>query len=202
MKPFIHMSVTLFLLPLAAFAQEASDLTLRGPEAFSRIENDAERSVAIFREMGKVIESPRCMNCHPRGDSPMQKDGVPHMPPVVRGADGHGAPAMECSTCHSDAPVPFEASDRSVPGHPDWHLAPVSMGWQGLPLGEVCVQMLDPGRNGGLSLDELIHHNGEDGLVGSGWTPGPGRTPAPGTQELFGALTRAWIETGSACPSS
>ena len=26
----------------------------------------AARSVALFTEMGKVIQSPRCLNCHPR----------------------------------------------------------------------------------------------------------------------------------------
>jgi len=36
--------------------------------------------------------------------------------------------------------------------------------------------------------------------VGWGWTPGHGRTPAPGTQKEFGDLIRAWIDNGAACP--
>ncbi|MEY8837886.1 Isoquinoline 1-oxidoreductase subunit, partial [Cribrihabitans sp. XS_ASV171] len=30
---------------------------------------------------------------------------------------------------------------------------------------------------------------------------GTGREPAPGSQEVFGELTRAWIDTGAACPT-
>ena len=47
----------------------------------------------------------------------------------------------------------------------------------------------------------LHEHNAEDGLVGWGWHPGEGREPAPGSQEIFGELTKAWIETGAACPA-
>jgi hypothetical protein len=39
-----------------------------------------------------------------------------------------------------------------------------------------------------------------DGLVGWGWHPGPGRDPAPGDQQTFGALAKAWIDSGAACP--
>jgi hypothetical protein len=41
----------------------------------------------------------------------------------------------------------------------------------------------------------------QDDLVAWGWDPGPGREPAPGTQAIFGDLTKAWIETGAECPS-
>jgi hypothetical protein len=43
-------------------------------------------------------------------------------------------------------------------------------------------------------------HLGEDSLVGWGWAPGAGRTPAPGTQKEFGALARAWADAGAHCP--
>ena len=56
-------------------------------------------------------------------------------------------------------------------------------------------------RNGGRSLEELVHHIGEDTLVGWGWTPGYGRAPAPGTQSQAGALARAWVQTGAVCPN-
>jgi hypothetical protein len=49
-------------------------------------------------------------------------------------------------------------------------------------------------------LDEIVHHAAEDSLVGWGWQPGAGRTPAPGTQQEFGALIRALVESGAACP--
>jgi hypothetical protein len=40
----------------------------------------------------------------------------------------------------------------------------------------------------------------EDSLVGWAWAPGAGRTPAPGTQAEFGALMRAWADSGAGCP--
>ena len=39
-----------------------------------------------------------------------------------------------------------------------------------------------------------------DELVGWGWNPGVGRTPAPGTQEEFGKLIQAWADSGAQCP--
>ena len=74
------------------------------------------------------------------------------------------------------------------------------MAWEGVGLFGICQQIKDVERNGGKTLEELHEHNAEDGLVGWGWNPGPGREPAPGTQALFGALTKAWIDTGAHCP--
>lgn len=65
---------------------------------------------------------------------------------------------------------------------------------------EICKQLKDPARNGGRSLEEIHHHIANDPLVAWGWKPGHGREPAPGSQAELGALTRAWIDTGAACP--
>jgi hypothetical protein len=43
-------------------------------------------------------------------------------------------------------------------------------------------------------------HAAKDDLVAWGWAPGVGRDPAPGTQELFGQLIKAWIDSGAQCP--
>ena len=48
------------------------------------------------------------------------------------------------------------------------------MAWVGKSLGEICEQIKDPARNGGKSMEELIHHMAEDSLVGWGWHPGVG----------------------------
>lgn len=72
----------------------------------------------------------------------------------------------------------------------------------GVSLGAICVQLKDPERNGNRMLEETWDHMANDGLVGWGWDPGPGRTPAPGSQPELGALTRAWIDTDAACPSA
>ncbi|MEH6775686.1 MAG: Isoquinoline 1-oxidoreductase subunit [Cereibacter changlensis] len=187
---------------LAAFVSPAAAQDLRGPGDFSGIADETEQSVALFEEMGKVLTHPRCLNCHPVNGGPTQGDDMqPHEPPVVRGVADFGAPGMNCATCHSAENVEFVGSPGSIPGHEPWALAPLSMGWVGLSLGEICEQIKDPERNGGKDLEALHEHNAEDGLVGWGWEPGEGRTPAPGSQELFGELTRAWIDTGSVCPS-
>jgi hypothetical protein len=178
-----------------AFAQT----DLRTPESFDAIKNKTERSQALFVEAGKVIQSPRCLNCHPNGDRPTQgADMHLHLPMVVRGQDSLGATALRCMTCHQGAN--FESS--GVPGHPLWHLAPRSMAWQTKSLGQICAQIKDKKRNGGKSLAQIHEHMAQDSLVGWAWSPGGNRTPAPGTQEQFGKLIEAWIESGASCPAS
>ncbi len=170
---------------------------LKAVSDFSDISDEKERSIALFTEAGKVIQHPRCVNCHPAGDRPQQgDDGHPHQPLVVRGASGFGAVGMQCSTCHRRA----NFDPGGVPGHPLWHLAPIEMAWAGKSLGEICAQIKDTNRNGGKTLDEIVQHMAEDSLVGWGWQPGTGRTPAPGTQQEFGALIKAWVKSGATCP--
>lgn len=197
------MRITCLALATALLAAPVFAQDLRGPEAFESITDETARSQALFEEMAKVITHPRCMNCHPVGDRPTQGDDMrPHMPPVVRWDEGgFGPPGLHCTSCHGAENVEFFGSEGSIPGHEPWHLPPVSMGWVGLSVGEICAQLKDPERNGNRSLEEIHEHNAKDGLVGWGWHPGPGRTPAPGTQEMFGDLTKAWIDTGAACPA-
>jgi hypothetical protein len=180
-------------------AQPDPAKTLRSLQSFASIADEKERSLALFQEAGKVITHARCMNCHPAGDRPAQGDDRhPHMPLVVRGVDNFGAVGMRCTTCHG--PANFDPA--GIPGHPEWHLAPIEMAWVGKSLGEICQQIKDPARNGGKSMDDLVHHMAEDSLVGWGWHPGVGRAPAPGTQQEFGALFKAWADTGAVCPAS
>ncbi len=171
--------------------------SLASPDSFAAIADTTARSAALFAELGKVLTHPRCVNCHPAGDRPRQgEEGRPHQPPVARGADGHGLPAMRCSICHQAG----NFDPARVPGNPEWHLAPREMAWEGKTLAQICEQIKDPKRNGGRSLEELVHHIGTDSLVGWAWTPGVGRTPAPGTQQIAGALADAWVKTGAVCP--
>jgi hypothetical protein len=163
--------------------------------SFDTIADRRTRSMALFNEAGKVLQHPRCMNCHPTTERPTQTDWMrPHQPLVVRGADGHGAVGMPCKSCH------HAGNFDHIPGHPDWHLAPAAMAWQGRSLVQICSQIMDRARNGGRDLVALVHHVSEDGLVGWAWAPGAGRTPAPGTQAQFGELMKAWAATGALCP--
>lgn len=145
---------------------------LRPASAFDGIADERQRSVALFTEAGKVLTHPRCVNCHPAGDRPLQgEDGHPHVPHVRRGDGGIGVAGLRCAACHQAAN--FEAA--GVPGHPEWHLAPIEMAWQGRSLGAICAQIKDPARNGELDMAGLVEHMAHDSLVGWGWTPGAGR---------------------------
>jgi hypothetical protein len=168
---------------------------LASVESFSSISDQEARSAAYFTELGKVLTHPRCLNCHPAGDRPRQGDMARlHQPPVERGADGFGLPALRCPICHQ------AANFGAVPGNPIWHLAPREMGWEGKTLSEICAQIKDPAQNGNRSLETLVEHIGEDHLVGWAWAPGSGRKSAPGTQDEAGALVEAWVKSGAACP--
>ena len=153
-------AAALLISILTAYAvsdRGADDLAT--PESFAAIDDVATRSAALFTELGKVLTNPRCVNCHPAGDRPRQGElGRTHQPPVERGTDGLGLPAMRCPICHQQAN--FDAS--RVPGHPHWHLAPSEMAWEGKTLAQICAQIKDRDRNGGRSLEEIAHHIGTD----------------------------------------
>jgi hypothetical protein len=196
-KVLVALVALLIATPATDAVSDQSD-SLASPESFASIADTAARSAAMFVELGKVLTNPRCVNCHPAGDRPRQgEQGRLHQPPVQRGADGHGLPAMRCSICHQQA----NFDPVGVPGNPEWQLAPREMAWEGKTLAEICAQIKDPARNGGRPLEALVHHIGSDTLVGWAWAPGYGRQPAPGTQKQAGALVEAWVKTGAACPN-
>lgn len=152
---------------------------------------------ASFDRVAAVLTSPRCVNCHPADDTPRQGDAhALHDPPVVRGADDRGVPALRCTTCHQDA----NAALARVPGAPDWRLAPKQMAWLGKTPSEICKQLSDPARNGHRTLAQIEDHLAHDPLVAWGWAPGADRTPAIGTQAEAAAAFHAWVQGGAACP--
>lgn len=103
---------------------------------------------------------------------------------------------MQCAACHQDKNLEL----ARVPGAPEWHLAPRQMFWMGRTAASLCAQLKDKARNGGKTLEQLVEHSAHDPLVGWAWNPGWQRTPAPGTQEQFGALMAAWVRDGAVCP--
>jgi hypothetical protein len=177
--------------------------TLRPLASFAGISDQGDRSRALFNEMAKVITHPRCMNCHPAADRPLQGDDRhEHLPPVPRGDAGLGVAGLNCATCHTEKNFTLVGSStyKSIPGHPRWQLAPIEMAWEGKSLGQICRQIKDPARNGGRTLALLHEHLAKDDLVAWGWAPGDGREPAPGNQQQLGELTQAWIDSGAQCP--
>ena len=174
-----------------------SENGLRAPAEFAGIADPAARSRALFGELALVLQHPRCVNCHTPDDSPRQGDrSALHDPPVARGPLDRGVPAMQCIGCHQDHNLEL----ARVPGAPGWHLAPRAMVWLDRSPSQICKQLKDPARNGGRTLAQVQAHVATDLLIAWGWAPGADREPAPGTQQLAGALTQAWIETGARCP--
>lgn len=170
---------------------------LRAPADFAAISDPAERARAIFTEASRVMLSPRCMNCHPAGETPLQGDnGLVHDPPVLRGDDDQGIPGLRCTGCHQDANLQLSR----VPGAPKWQLAPIGMAWVGKTPHSLCEQLKDPARNGKRTLAQIVDHSAHDSLVAWAWAPGHDRVPAPGTQADFGELMDAWVKEGAVCP--
>ena len=182
---------------MVAAAVTAGPSDLRSPADFESIEDRSERSRALFAEAGKVLLHPRCVNCHPAGDVPLQgEDGELHQPRVLRGSEGRGVPGLRCLTCHTTE----NFDPGGVPGAPNWHLAPASMAWEGLSLAQLCAQLKDPVK-AHMDLEGVVRHMREDPLVGWAWDPGTDRESPPGSQEQLGALVRAWVDSGAACPA-
>jgi hypothetical protein len=176
---------------------------LKAPSDFASISDPAARSRAMFEEIGKLLTHPRCMNCHPAGAHPHQgADRHEHMPPVWREDAAKGTAGTNCAGCHTEANYTLreEATYQSIPGHPRWTLAPLSMAWEGKSVADICRQLKDKERNGGRDLALLQEHIAKDDLVAWGWSPGAGREPAPGSQEAAGKLVQAWIDSGAQCP--
>lgn len=171
-----------------------------GVRAANADESSGMQSAALFERMVAVFEHPRCMNCHSRADFPRQGDDRHrHSMNVARGPKDHGAPGLQCSTCHQAA----NQAASGVPGAPDWHLAPLRMAWEGLTPGDLCRALLDPLR-GGMQPEKLVAHL-DTGLVRWAWTPGTDvhgtpRTSPPLSHEELVEVARQWVATGTQCP--
>jgi hypothetical protein len=184
-----------FIFALAAVAVlAATSLRARTPKP------DADQSRAAFLQVYRVLTSPRCQNCHPAGDAPLQgDDSHVHLQNVKRGKDGHGVYGMRCDTCHQAANLP---GAHMPPGNAKWALPTPEhkMVFVGRSAAALCMQLKDPKQNGGRSLDAIFDHIANDDLVGWGWNPGDGRTLPPLSRPETVAQLKIWIAGGAACP--
>ncbi len=159
--------------------------------------------LVAWEEVRSVLQHPRCQNCHPQDDVPLQGDnGAPHTQNVQRGPEGKGAIGMECVTCHGPGNPPAAYGAHIPPG--------IASGWRmpkpeeklpfvGLTSSALCEQIKDPVRNGHLDMPALRHHL-DDPLVQWGWTPGFGRAPVPMAREAFLRSFETWAAAGAPCP--
>ena len=165
----------------------------------NHVAKDSVESVNAFMTVYKVLMSPRCMNCHPSGDIPLQgDDNHLHAMFPKRGKEGKGIFAMKCSNCHQPENTP---GLNTPPGSPDWHLPPANMKmvFQGRTAGQLAKQLMDPKQNGHKTKAQLIEH-ADDGLVLAGWNPGEGRTLPPVSHAEFKKAWITWIEKGAYAP--
>jgi hypothetical protein len=156
--------------------------------------------INAFMDVYKVLVSPRCVNCHPAGDVPLQGDDSHlHAMHPRRGVDGKGVYAMKCANCHQPANTP---GLHTPPGNPNWHLPPADtrMVFQGRTPHQLAKQLMDPMQNGHKSVEQLIAH-ASDGLVVAAWNPGEGRTLPPLSHETFKKAWTTWIKNGAYAPS-
>ena len=159
-------------------------------------------SLRLYKEMHAVLGHPRCVNCHPKDDTPKQgMDGHVHSPPITRGPQNNGPVGLQCAACHGAANYDV----ARMPGAPSWHLAPASMAWEGKSAGELCRVMTDRSKNGNRDLAATVKHLTEDKLVAWAWEPGVDvfgnpRLAVPMSKEQFNRTVIAWARSGGACP--
>jgi hypothetical protein len=154
-----------------------------------------------FLEAYTVLMHPRCMNCHPTGDIPLQgEDSHLHAQSVKRGLNGQGKYGMKCGACHQLTNLPGANMPRGVP---HWHMPPPAMRmvFEGKSAGDLCRQLKDPQQNGGKTVEGAIEHLEADPLVLWGWSPGDGRSTPPLSREEFLQKMREWVSKGAACPA-
>ncbi len=167
-------------------------------EEKTEIDKREEESKAAFMDAYRVFMHPRCMNCHPSGDVPLQGDDSRlHVQGVKRGPDGKGLYALKCSNCHQKQHVPGQ---NMPPGGKGWHLPPADkkMVFQGKTPRQLAMHFKDAKFTGFKDFaKEMIHHVEHEPLVLVGWTYG---TPPPLTHAEFVAKVKEWIAKGAAIP--
>ncbi|WP_235299498.1 hypothetical protein [Portibacter marinus] len=167
-----------------------------------RNQEPVQNTTQAFNTMMKVVTHKRCMNCHPNGDRPRQgEDSHIHNFNVQRGDDGHGTAALKCSTCHQKA----NNDNSGVPGAPHWHLAPISMAWEGLSDAEIARRIIDTKFNGDRSIEEIEKHMTEDDLVLWAFDPGVNnegipREKPPVSEKDYIQAVKEWIAGGAQIP--
>jgi mono/diheme cytochrome c family protein len=198
-RTVLIMGLLLYFVGLMAFAMNHKTELKKELPPHVVIRKDSVASVKAFTAVYKVLMSPRCMNCHPQGDIPLQGDDS-HLHTMFpkRGLEGKGVLAMKCANCHQPTNTP---GLNTPPGNPNWHLPPADMKmvFQGKTPRQLAKQLVDPQLNGHKDMQKLVEH-ADDGLVKAGWNPGEGRTLPPMSHAEFKKAWITWLSTGAYAP--
>lgn len=164
-----------------------------------------DEALASYEVVRGVLQSPRCVACHPQGDRPLQGDDLHvHLQNVQRGPKGHGAVGLACATCHGAANLPASYGSSMPPGvSTGWEMPPpeTKMVFEGTSPRALCEQLKDPKRNGGKDMAKLTEHMSSP-LVLWGWSPGSGRKPVAVPHPEFLAAFKTWADHGAPCPAN
>ncbi|MEM6927356.1 MAG: c-type cytochrome [Myxococcota bacterium] len=154
-----------------------------------------EEGLAAFADIYAVSTHPRCMNCHPDGDAPLQgDDSHAHIYGITRFSPLEGT---HCSTCHA----PSGVGDGQAPLPPAdaiWSMPPRAMAFENRTPAQICAQLKDPEINGRRGLSGLAHHIEKDHLLITSWHSG--RPTPPITHEELVERYEIWGEAGGPCP--
>lgn len=160
----------------------------------------AAAAQAAWGDVYRVLTHPRCLNCHPAGDRPLQTDAsTPHKMNISRRSEANG---LACAACHREVNSEALGIPGGPPGAPHWQLpaADMPLVFQGHTAASLCAQLKDPARNGGKDLAALLVHVRDDALVKWGWQPGGDRTVPPLSHPAFVEAFQRWVDGGGACP--
>jgi mono/diheme cytochrome c family protein len=199
-KTITVMAIILSVIVITASAYKSKDNIVNDDMKSNVINADSVESAQAFLQVYKVLMSPRCMNCHPAGDRPLQgDDSHTHIMNVQRGKDGKGIYALKCSNCHQPENTP---GLHTPPGNPKWQLPPADMKmvFQGRSAHDLALQIMDYNRNGHKNKEQLLEH-ARDTLVKIGWNMGEGRTPPPLQYDEFVKAWDTWINKGGYAPA-
>ncbi|MEX8548322.1 MAG: hypothetical protein V5804_12030 [Mucilaginibacter sp.] len=193
----LTIAALLSMVVVFSFRPEGSSITSKKPPFTQK---DSIASKKAFLKVYAVLMSPRCMNCHPAGDIPLQgEDSHLHLQGVKRGPDGKGIYALKCANCHQSHNLP---GLHMPPGNPKWGLPPANMPmvFQGRSAHQLAGQLLDKKRNGRKSIKALIDHITKDTLVLAGWYPAQGLAKPPLSHREFVKAFNEWISKGAVSP--
>ena len=202
-KPLLIVIVGVFIISAAFKKSDPTKSGVPGTSDSTLAVVDAQRikeSKQAFLKAYTVFMNPRCMNCHPDGNQPLQGDDSHiHLQNVTRGPEGKGVFAMKCKNCHQDTNL---EGYGFPPGNGHWQMPPANrpMVFQGKSPRELALHFKNNQFTGFKTLNDMIKHVDEEGLVISSFNPPAGVTKIPMSHEEFVATVKEWIDKGAAVP--
>lgn len=199
---------TILAVQMAVFAKDLSDAQIddvvayigslrpeRPPLKNYDVTVSEAEGLKAFEDIFAAATHPRCLNCHPEGDAPLQTEAsVPHDFGITRFSPMLG---VHCNTCHAAKPV-GDGLAPLPPADPIWSIAPKQMVFENRTPKQLCEQLKDPDINGGRGLVDVTAHVREDHLLITSWHMG--RPPPPISHEALVKRFETWGAAGGPCP--